>query len=107
MRACRLAGNPGRATASSGAARRFVKEGLLDPSVLAPAPKRQGDDRLAAIVAALLSTDPKLTLREIAQRLEALYEPTPRGGRRWQVSSVKMVVDRATVLGLLADRDPA
>ena len=35
------------------------------------------------------------------KRLEAMRERTPRGRARWQPSSVKMLLERATRLGLL------
>lgn len=80
---------------------RFVREGMLPESVLAPAPRPPGDDRLLAVVAALAGADPDLSLRAIAARLEALRERTPRGGARWSVSSVRMLVERARARGML------
>jgi DNA invertase Pin-like site-specific DNA recombinase len=84
------------------AARAYVREGLLPESVLARAPRPPGDDRKLALVAALAGSAPAPTLAQIAARLEALHEPAPRGGRRWSPSSVKMLLDRARALGLVA-----
>ncbi|WP_333684762.1 recombinase family protein [Pontibaca methylaminivorans] len=83
------------------AARTYVREGLLDAAVLDRAPARSGDDRLVAIIAAIRGADPQITLRGICARLESMRERTPRGGQRWQVSSVKMLLERAERLGLL------
>jgi hypothetical protein len=43
----------------------------------------------------------ELTLRDIAAQLERMHERKPRGGRQWQVSSVKALLDRACRLGLV------
>jgi DNA invertase Pin-like site-specific DNA recombinase len=83
------------------AAKRYVREGLLEPHVLERSPRRPPDDRLVTIVAAIKDADPNITLEGIARRLEALHERTPRGARRWSVSSVKMLVDRARSAGLM------
>ncbi len=86
------------------AAGRFVAERLLDPAVLGRAPLAQRDDRLLVLVAGLKAAAPDLTLREIAARLEAMREPTPRGRRRWSTSSVAHLLDRARRAGLLPDQ---
>lgn len=83
------------------AARRYVREGLLTERVLDRAAPAERDDRLMLIVAGIAGADPTPSLRAIAGRLEALREKTPRGGQRWQVSSVKMLLDRARSRGLL------
>ena len=84
------------------AAKTYVAEGFLPPEVLTRAPRPAGDDRKLALVAALAGGDPPPTLARIAARLEDLHEPAPRGGRRWSPSSVKMLLDRARALGLVA-----
>jgi len=91
------------------AARAYVREGLLPPAILDRAPRPPGaggDRRLAhrrlALVAALAGAEPPPTLAGIAARLEALHEPAPRGGRRWSPASVRMLLDRARRLGLVA-----
>lgn len=91
------------------AAKAFARDGLIEPTVLDRAPRRDGDDRLLALVAGIKGAAPEITLEGIARRLEAIHELTPRGGRKWQVSSVKMLLDRARERGLLAeapDREP-
>lgn len=80
---------------------RFVREGLLPETVLGRARPAATDDRLLAIVAAIKGADPGITLQGICQRLEAMRERTPRGRQKWQPSSVKMLVDRASERGLL------
>lgn len=80
----------------------YVRDGFLPETVLGRASRRQSDDRLPAIVAALKSADPEITLQAICTRLEAMREPTPRGRCRWQPSSVRLLLQRAARLGLLA-----
>ena len=75
--------------------------GFLPESVLARADRRETDDRLPAIVAAIKGADPDITLQAICSRLEAMRERTPRGRTSWQPSSVKMLLERAERLGLL------
>jgi hypothetical protein len=73
----------------------WTKERLIGRTVLDRAPRRDGDDRLLALVAGIKGAAPELTLEGIARRPEAIHELTPRGSRKWQVSSVKMLLDRA------------
>ncbi len=47
------------------------------------------------------SSNPELTLREIASQLERLHERTPRGGTKWSPSSVKNLLDRVKKTGLV------
>ena len=79
----------------------YVRDGFLPPTVLDRAGRRETDDRLPAIVAAIKGADPDITLQAICTRLEAMRERTPRGRTRWQPSSVKMLLERAERLGLL------
>ncbi|MCG6112239.1 MAG: recombinase family protein [Paracoccus sp.] len=83
------------------AVRAYVRDGFLPPEVLARAPRRQVDDRLPAIVAAIRGADPDITLQGLCDRLEAMRERTPRGRTKWQPSSVRMLLQRAAQLGLL------
>ena len=83
------------------AAGRFVKDGLLDRSVLDRAAPSQKDDRILAIIAGIKSAAPDMTLKQIAQRLEAMREPTPRGRTTWATSSVAHLLERARQAGLL------
>ena len=53
------------------------------------------------LVAGIAIADPDLTLLEIGQQLERMHERPPRGGRKWQASSVKALLDRARQLGLV------
>lgn len=79
----------------------YVRDGFLPASVLARAPRRDADDRLPAIVAAIRGADPDITLQGICDRLEAMRERTPRGRAKWRPSSVDMLLRRADRLGLL------
>lgn len=90
-----------RADGVKRAARRFVRDGLLDASVMGRAPKAQPSDRLCAIVAGMVNADPGITLKRIGAGLERMRERTPSGGHTWQPSSVKMLKDRAIRLGMI------
>lgn len=79
----------------------YVRDGFLPETVLARAPRREADDRLPALVAAIRGADPAITLQAICTRLEAMRERTPRGRTSWQPSSVRMLLERAKRLGLL------
>lgn len=83
------------------AVKAYVRDGFLPTEVLARARRRETDDRLPAIVTAIKGADPEMTLQAICTRLEAMRERTPRGRTRWQLSSVKMLLERAERLGLL------
>lgn len=79
----------------------YVRDGFLPETVLGRAGRRETDDRLPALVAAIKGADPGITLQAICTRLEAMRERTPRGRTSWQPSSVKMLLERAERLGLL------
>lgn len=85
------------------AAKRLVREGMLEARVLERAPNRIKEDRLLVIVASMVEANPDLKLREIAERLERMREPTPSGRGRWGTSSVDMVIRQARKRGLLPD----
>ncbi len=78
-----------------------VRDGFLPAEVLDRAGRREADDRLPAIVAAIKGADPGITLQAICERLESMRERTPRGRTRWQPSSVKMLLERAESLGMI------
>jgi DNA invertase Pin-like site-specific DNA recombinase len=79
----------------------MVTEGMADKDLLRKSPPRPPEDRLMTLVAGIHSSNPELTLREIAGQLERLHERTPRGGTKWSPSSVKNLIDRAKRTGLL------
>lgn len=81
--------------------RRLVREGLADPGLIRPARRRLPEDRLMSLITGIANANPDLTLRDIAARLEAMYERTPRGSATWTASSVKHLLDRAKKLGLI------
>ncbi|WP_306050973.1 recombinase family protein [Oceaniradius stylonematis] len=79
----------------------MVSEGMADAALLRKSPPRLPEDRLMTLVAGIHSSNPELTLREIANQLERFHERTPRGGTKWAPSSVKNLIDRAKRSGLL------
>ncbi len=79
----------------------YVRDGFLPDEVLGRAGRRETDDRLPAIVAAIKGADPDITLQAICDRLESMCERTPRGRTNWQRSSVRMLLEWAERLGLL------
>jgi hypothetical protein len=81
--------------------RRFIAEGLAEANLLTPAERSAAPDRLLAVVAGIVRSDPTATLRAIAARLEAIREPTPRGGAHWKPGSVAHVIARAKRLGMI------
>ena len=83
------------------AVKAYVRDGFLPDTVLGRARRRETDDRLPAIVAAIKGADQDITLQAICDRLEAMRERTPRGRTSWQPSSVRMLLQRARELGLL------
>jgi len=83
------------------AVKAYVRDGFLPNEVLGRAGRRESDDRLPAIVAAIKGADPNITLQTICDRLESMRERTPRGRASWQPSSVRMLLERAEKLGLL------
>lgn len=83
------------------AVKAYVRDGFLPAEVLGRAGRRETDDRLPAIVAAIKGADPEITLQAICYQLESMRERTPRGRTSWQPSSVRMLLERAERLGLL------
>ena len=79
----------------------MVAEGMADAALLRKSPPRPPEDRLMTLIAGIHSSNPDLTLREIANQLERLHERTPRGGAKWSPSSVKNQLDRAPRTGLV------
>lgn len=86
------------------AVRAYVRDGFLPATVLGRAARRDGDDRLPALVAAIRGADPGITLQAICDRLQSMRERTPRGRTTWQPSSVRMLLARAERLGLTGPR---
>lgn len=81
---------------------RLVAEKILEAGLLGRAPRQPADTRLLVLVAGIASAGPALTLQQIATRLEALHERTPRGGTRWHPSSVRNLLQRAEQLQLVS-----
>lgn len=79
----------------------YVQEGFLDERVLQRAARPPADHRAMAVIAALVSRDPDMTLKEIAASLTRMRERTPRDSFNWSLSSVKMLRDRAESLGMI------
>ena len=78
----------------------YVSDGFLPETVLARAERRETDDRLPAIVAAIKGGS-RHHPSGYLQPVGAMRERTPRGRTSWQPSSVKMLLERAERLGLL------
>jgi len=81
------------------AVRKLVSQHMADPGLLKKSPPRSPDDRLMTLIAGIAMADPDLSLRDIAGQLERMRERTPRGGTKWNASSVKQQLDRAKKLG--------
>ena len=83
------------------AVHRMVREKLADPEILVRAPRRAPEDHLLKLVAAIAIADPRLSLRGIASQLDQMGERPSRGGRKWQPSSVRHLLDEAHRFGLI------
>jgi len=78
----------------------YVAEGWIDSSVLEGTAPSQKPDLIAKVVASIIHTKQKLTLRQIGDELERLGHKPPRG-TTWAPSSVRHQIDIATKLGLI------
>jgi DNA invertase Pin-like site-specific DNA recombinase len=89
------------------AVRLLVAEGLADPELLDTAPRRPpqwgpaGQKRATEVAAALVAGRTAITLAQVGTELTRLGLAPPRGGSQWAPSSVKALLDRARVAGLL------
>lgn len=83
------------------AVHRMVREKLAEPELLARSPRRAPEDQLMKLVAAIAIADPGLSLREIATQLDQMGARPARGGRKWQPSSVRHLLDEAHRFGLI------
>ncbi len=83
------------------AVRRMIDAKLAEPSLLARSPRRTPDDRLMTLIAAIAIADPALSLRGIAAQLDLLGETPLHGGKKWQPSSVRNLMEEARRFGLL------
>jgi hypothetical protein len=89
------------------AVRLLVAEGLAERELLDTAPRRPsrrglaGQKRATEVVAALVAGRTAITLAQVGIELTRLGLAPPRGGSQWASSSVKALLDRARVAGLL------
>jgi DNA invertase Pin-like site-specific DNA recombinase len=83
------------------AVHRMVREKLAEPELLVRSPRRAPDDHLMKLVAAIAIADPSLSLRDIGAQLDQMGELPARGGRKWQPSSVRHLLDEAHRFGLI------
>ena len=95
----------------TGTVRLLVREGMVDAALLARAPRptrRKGDGqrhRTMELAASFVSGKPRATLAEVGAEL-ARMKVQPESGRPWAPSSVKALLDRARVAGMLTPRNP-
>jgi hypothetical protein len=80
--------------------RRFIAESLAEKDLLTPAEHPTAPDRLLAVVAGIVRSDSKATLRPVAARLEAIREPMQEW-TRWKPGSTAHVIARAKRLGMI------
>ncbi|KDR91281.1 hypothetical protein K538_10255, partial [Agrobacterium tumefaciens GW4] len=83
------------------AVHRMVREKLAEPGLLARSPRRPVDDHHMKLVAAIAITDPGLSLRDIAAQMDQMGERPARGGKKWQPSSVRDLLNEAHRFGLI------
>ncbi|NTG29984.1 recombinase family protein [Agrobacterium rhizogenes] len=85
------------------AVQRMVREKLAEPELIKRSPRRLPEDHLMRLVAGIAIADPDLSLRDIAAQLDQMHERPQRGGRKWQTSSVRALLDEARRFGLIRD----
>jgi len=56
------------------------------------------------VAAGLVARQPGMTLREIGGELKRLGYGPPKGGTEWTISAIKLLLDRAKMTGILAER---
>jgi DNA invertase Pin-like site-specific DNA recombinase len=83
------------------AVHRMAREKLVEPDLIARSPRRPPEHYLAQVVARIAIAEPDLSLRGIAARLDEMNERPSRGGRKWQPSSVRALLDDARRLGFM------
>ena len=83
------------------AVHRLVREKQADPKLLVQTKRRIPDDYFIKRVAAIALADPSLSLRAIAAKLDEMGDPPPRGGRKWQASSVRDLLENARRFGFI------
>ncbi|MFS2153878.1 recombinase family protein [Rhizobium sp. Rhizsp42] len=83
------------------AVNRLVREQLAGKELLDRSPRRAPEDHLMKKVAAITIADPSLSLRDIASELEKMGERPARGGKKFQPSSVRDLLDQAHRFGLI------
>lgn len=85
------------------AVQRMVREKLVESDLIKRSPRRRPEDHLMRLVARIAIADPDLSLRDIAAQLDRMHQPPARGGRKWQPSSVRALLDEARRFGLIRD----
>lgn len=85
------------------AVQRMVREKLVESDLIKRSPRRRPEDHLMRLVAEIAIADPDLSLRDIAAQLDRMHQPPARGGRKWQPSSVRALLDEARRFGLIRD----
>lgn len=88
------------------AVHRMVDENLAEAELLSRSPRRPPEHDLMRLVAGIAIADPSRSLRDIGAELDRMQERPPRGGRKWQASTVRALLDEARRFGLIRDRGP-
>lgn len=84
------------------AAKCFVKDGLLNANVLARSARTSLEPTKATMqIAGMLSIQPSLTLKEIAEKLDRSKLMPPRSLGGWSQSSVRSEILKAIEIGLI------
>jgi len=83
------------------AVHRMVRKTLAEQELLLRSPRRAPEDHLMTLVAAIAIADPHLSLRDIGTQLEQMGERPAKGGKKWQPSLVRALMDDAQRFGLL------
>ncbi len=71
-----------------------MAEKMADSELLERSPPPLQNDQLMTLVAAIAATDPDLSARDIAAKLERMRERTLRGGIEWNASSVEQKLEK-------------
>jgi DNA invertase Pin-like site-specific DNA recombinase len=89
------------------AAKRYVREGHMDASVLNKAPRLKEISPELRFVSGLVNQNPGIKLKTLAAELHKQGHTPPRGRGKWALSSVKSLIDRGKKLGIIDQYIPS